>query len=84
MAKDDLQVKHSLPWLIYPLGYFIVAMVRGSASGFYPYPFLNVTNLGYERVMFNAFMLLIGFFAIAISMVAIAKFRRKELDSAQN
>lgn len=84
VAKDDLQVKHSLPWLIYPLGYFIVAMVRGSASGFYPYPFLNVTNLGYERVMFNAFMLLIGFFAIAISMVAIAKFRRKELDSAQN
>ncbi|AMP01197.1 putative membrane protein [Collimonas arenae] len=79
VAKDDLQVKDSLLWLIYPLAYFVVAMIRGGTSGFYPYPFLNVTNLGYARVMANAFMLLIGFFVIALSMVAIAKVRRKEL-----
>ena len=79
VAKDGLQVKDSALWLIYPLAYFVVAMVRGGASGFYPYPFLNVTNLGYARVMTNAFMLLIGFFVIALSMVAIAKFKRKEL-----
>lgn len=84
VAKDGLQARHSLLWMIYPLGYFIVAMARGSASGFYPYPFLNVTNLGYARVMLNAFMLLIGFFVIALSMVAIAKFGRKKLEPVNN
>jgi len=34
--------------------------------------------------MRNAFMLLIEFFVIEISIVAIVKFRRKELNLAQN
>ena len=56
-----------------------MAMLRGGSSGFYPYPFLNVTNLGYARVMGNAAMLLVGFFVIALGMVAVARFKRSEL-----
>ncbi|HWX03926.1 Pr6Pr family membrane protein [Collimonas sp.] len=77
--KQGLQAKDSLLWLIYPLAYFVMAMLRGGSSGFYPYPFLNVTNLGYARVMGNAAMLLVGFFVIALGLVAVARFKRNEL-----
>lgn len=77
--KQGLQAKDSLLWLIYPLAYFVMAMLRGGSSGFYPYPFLNVTNLGYARVMGNAAMLLAGFFVIALGLVAVARFKRGEL-----
>jgi len=74
--KSGVQAKDSLLWLIYPLAYFVVAMVRGSLSGFYPYPFLNVALLGYPRVMANALMLLMGCFLIAMALVAIARYKR--------
>jgi hypothetical protein len=78
-VKSGLQAKDSLLWLIYPLAYFVMAMVRGSLSGFYPYPFLNVVQLGYPRVMGNAAMLLVGFFLIAMALVAIARYKRQDL-----
>lgn len=79
VPKQGLQAKDSLLWLIYPLAYFVMAMLRGGSSGFYPYPFLNVTNLGYARVMGNAAMLLVGFLVIALGLVAVAKLKRNEL-----
>ncbi|MEO6918635.1 MAG: Pr6Pr family membrane protein [Collimonas sp.] len=79
VPKSGLRAKDSLLWLVYPLAYFAMAMLRGGSSGFYPYPFLNVTNLGYARVMGNAAMLLAGFFVLALALVAIAKFRRNAL-----
>lgn len=79
VPKQGLQAKDSLLWLIYPLAYFLMAMLRGGSSGFYPYPFLNVTNLGYARVMGNAAMLLVGFLVIALGLVAVARLKRNEL-----
>ncbi|GAC1551620.1 MAG: Pr6Pr family membrane protein [Collimonas sp.] len=78
-VKHGLQAKDSLLWLIYPLAYFAMAMVRGSLSGFYPYPFLNVTVLGYPRVMANAAMLLVGLFLIAQALIRIARYKRQAL-----
>jgi hypothetical protein len=77
--KNGLQAKDSLLWLIYPLAYFLMAMVRGSLSGFYPYPFLNVVVLGYPRVMANAVMLLAGLFLIAQGLIKIARYKRQDL-----
>lgn len=78
-VKDGIQAKDSLSWLIYPLVYFVMAMVRGSLSGFYPYPFLNVTVLGYPQVMANAVMLLVGLFLIAQVLIKIARYKRQDL-----
>ncbi|MFZ5976285.1 MULTISPECIES: Pr6Pr family membrane protein [unclassified Hydrotalea] len=33
-------------WLIYPLLYLVYILIRGSFSGFYPYPFVNVLQIG--------------------------------------
>lgn len=48
-------------WLIYPLCYLIFILVRGYYSGFYPYPFMHVINLGAGQVLKNSLVLLAFF-----------------------
>ena len=43
-----------LPWLLYPLVYIIFVLTRGSYSGFYPYPFIDLTKLSILQVFTNS------------------------------
>lgn len=44
----------SIPfWVAYPFIYGIYTMIRGAVTGVYPYPFLNVTELGIGQVVVN-------------------------------
>ncbi len=55
--KDRLSYR-TLPWWVaYPVAYGLFNIVRGMATGFYPYPFINVTELGWMSVFLN----MIGF-----------------------
>jgi hypothetical protein len=69
VPRFHLRLRHLLWWLVYPLGYLALTMARGAVSDFYPYPFIDVGELGYLRVLINAsllvlaFMLLMGVFA---------------------
>ncbi|CAN5502189.1 Pr6Pr family membrane protein [soil metagenome] len=56
-------------WLIYPLIYLLYVLIRGNMSGFYPYPFVDVTILGLKKVLINS-VLLTGFFCV-ISLLFI-------------
>ncbi len=58
-------------WLVYPVGYLVYALVRGAASGFYPYPFLDVDALGYGPTLGNSLMILVGFVAIALLLIGL-------------
>lgn len=60
-------------WLIYPLFYLIYILIRGSFSGFYPYPFVNVTELGLQQVIINGVLLFAIFLLMAIIFVSIGK-----------
>jgi len=71
--KQNLQWKNVGGWLLFPLIYLIVVMIRGSFSHFYPYPFLNADEHGYTRVLLNCIILLIPFLLIGLAIVAIAK-----------
>ena len=51
--KNDLQLKPIWRWLLYPLIYLIFIFLRGRFSGYYPYPFLNVAQIGYEKTLVN-------------------------------
>lgn len=62
-------------WAWYPIAYFVYAMLRGAASGFYPYPFFNVGALGLAQVVVNALAILAGFVAIAAALIAVARLR---------
>ncbi|TVQ16682.1 MAG: hypothetical protein EA364_00100, partial [Balneolaceae bacterium] len=46
-------------WLLYPVLYLLFILIIGNFSGFYPYPFLDVAELGIGKVMVISFYLLI-------------------------
>jgi hypothetical protein len=71
--KKPVQWKNILPWLIYPLVYIVVTLVRGSYVHFYPYPFLNVDKFGLQNVLVNCVWVSIAFVIISAIFVAIAK-----------
>jgi len=62
-------------WAGYPIAYFAYAMLRGAASGFYPYPFFDVPALGFGQVVVNALAILAGFVAVAAALVTMARRR---------
>ncbi|WP_050467102.1 Pr6Pr family membrane protein [Herbaspirillum chlorophenolicum] len=64
-------LKKSLLWLVYPLGYLVITLWRGALSGFYPYPFINVSTLGYPRVILNSSLLFAGFLALMALFIVV-------------
>jgi hypothetical protein len=64
-------------WLIYPFIYFLYTLVRGELTGLYPYPFIDVSELGYPKVLFNCFVVAIVFLVLSISLAAIANWRNQ-------
>lgn len=79
IEKDELQWKAVIRWLLYPLIYVIYVFIRGALSGNYPYPFLDVTELGYTTSIINAFFVTLVFMFFSLVYVAIGKImsRRK-------
>ncbi len=65
---------NSFKWLIYPLIYIIFVLILGAISDYYPYPFLNVTGLGYASVFKNIFFLMIGYILLGLLVVLVDKF----------
>jgi hypothetical protein len=78
VPKNRLSFKNLGGWLIYPFIYLAGVLVRGAVSGFYPYPFLDVTAKGYVKIFINIIVLLGGFLLFSIFLLVIAKLRRKE------
>lgn len=69
VKKNELHLKSIVKWLLYPLLYFIYILIRGHFSKFYPYPFSNVSELGYSQVIIN--FILISFFIILLLVTLI-------------
>ena len=51
--KDKMSFKRIPYWIIYPLIYGIYTIIRGGVTGVYPYPFMNVAELGIGAVFVN-------------------------------
>jgi hypothetical protein len=71
-AKGKLKW-NTFSWLLYPLFYFIWILIFGALSGFYPYPFINVTELGYNKVILHSGILTGGFLLLSLLFVALDK-----------
>lgn len=63
--KSRLSSHAPLWWAVYPAAYLSYALVRGAWLGIYPYPFIDVTVLGYPRVVANGIGLLVVFLMVA-------------------
>ena len=69
VRKQTLKVSHTLGWLAFPVVYLIWTFIHGAYSGFYPYPFLNNSELGIARVLLNEAGLLVIFLVLGFILV---------------
>ncbi|WP_316830550.1 Pr6Pr family membrane protein [Pedobacter aquatilis] len=71
--KSGLKYADAITWLIYPLVYVVFIIIRGYLINQYPYPFINVVNLGYQKALTNAFMILIFFWLLSLLFIFVAR-----------
>lgn len=71
----------SIPmWLLYPTLYAIYTLLRGAFASWYPYPFMNVLELGYPTVLRNTGILVLAFLFFSILFVFLGKRKSTKLD----
>ena len=58
-----------LPWLLYPLIYVIFVLTRGSFSGFYPYPFIDLSKLSILQVFINSAGIAVAVIVVSITLI---------------
>jgi hypothetical protein len=73
VPKQTLKWKHAFPWLLYPFLYLLYILSRGALSGEYPYPFINVGEIGYAEVLLNSGVLLLVFVFFSLLFIGIGK-----------
>lgn len=76
VPRLSLSARDRLVWLVYPLGYLAVTLWRGTETDFYPYPFIDVGQLGYAHVLVNSVLLLAAFMVLMTVFVTINARRR--------
>ncbi len=60
-------------WGIYPLIYLTYILFRGHFSNFYPYPFVNVAELGLKKVLLNSVGIILLFLTVSFVFVFVGK-----------
>jgi hypothetical protein len=80
LYENKQAVKYSqIPkWAIYPISYLLYILIRGSFSNFYPYPFVNVNEIGLTKALINSAILLLIFLFFATMFVFIGRFFSKK------
>ncbi|MFA6229863.1 MAG: Pr6Pr family membrane protein [Rhodanobacter sp.] len=83
VPKVSLRWVQIAGWQAYPAAYFVYALARGALNQWYPYPFLDVSALGYLQVLLNACAVLLVFVAVAALLLALARWQlRREARAA--
>jgi len=74
--KISMPFDRAIRWLIYPAVYFVFTLARGVIVNTYPYPFIDVNELGYQAVFINGLFLLVAYLVLGLITIAIS--RRKK------
>ena len=66
-------ISKSVVWwtLAFPVAYGVFTLIRGEAVGWYPYPFMDVGEHGYPRIIVNCAIIGIAFVAFATGAHAL-------------
>lgn len=71
VRKGTLRLS-TIPWMLaFPVVYAVYSLTRGPIVDWYPYPFLNVAELGGGQVAVNVVAMLVGFIVLAAIYVGL-------------
>ncbi|MEO7051700.1 MAG: Pr6Pr family membrane protein [Rhodanobacter sp.] len=82
VPKATLRWRHVFAWQVYPAVYFAYALARGALNDWYPYPFLDVSALGYPRVLGDALGVLLVFIVVGLLLVALGRWQLRRSAAA--
>lgn len=74
VERGRLAWRDAICWLLFPVLYSVYSLVHGHLSGFYPYPFLDVSDIGPQATLIN--MALLGALFLVLGVVLIVLDRR--------
>jgi hypothetical protein len=80
--RSKLLLKHIWLWLIYPLAYLIYSLIRGAATNWYPYWFIdpNQSPRGWIGVALFATAITLGFILVSFALLRLGnKLKRNVL-----
>jgi hypothetical protein len=66
-----IRCKSAFVWLLYPLFYAAYSLIHGAVTGFYPYPFINAGELGYDKMFLNMGVLVLVFLGLGLALIGI-------------
>jgi hypothetical protein len=75
--------KRDLPWtprpaaLVFPTVYAVWILILGAATGWYPYPFLDVGKHGYAGVAVSIAWLVLAFLALGLALVGCGRLMQR-------
>ncbi len=73
VPKRELNWRVGLGAMGFPLVYLAWTLAHGAATGWYPYPFVDVVELGYPRALANIAGLVLVFLALEVALVGIGR-----------
>ena len=71
--KPPFQVSDMALWVAWPLIYCAYILYRAQGSGFYPYPFLNLPEIGWTELTINVAGLSVGFVIVGFLLYGIGR-----------
>jgi len=71
VPKGTLKFRSAFMWLLFPLAYAVFSLIHGALTGFYPYPFIDETKLGYDEVLTNMGGLVDAFTGLGLFLIGV-------------
>ena len=73
VRTGEVAFRNGIASLGFPALYVAWTLAHGVATGWYPYPFVDVPELGYPRALLNIAGLVVAFLALELALVAIGR-----------
>jgi hypothetical protein len=77
-----LKIRDGLLWLVFPLAWVALTLIRGAVDHWYPYPFLDPAHGGYRSVGFFVGAIFAAFLIIGGATIALGDAMRNRLRGA--
>ncbi len=78
IRRGAIQAVRVYRWLCYPILYLLFVLTRGYFSGFYPYPFLNIEEIGFGTTLINVALISFGTMVMLALLITLGKWIQKK------